>query len=313
MSNSGPPFTSSEFVGANSEFIPDVNGDHTNATKPETVPDRLVPNSLTNQSTFTTRPKNYNFDNSHLLPLTYQTDYCPYFPVINNTPSIDPITPQTQYQHDNVDGIHDIPYWNGMIYHDNSRPPLQKHTHQHQNSNTSTLSSGSYGSSLSIKLRKSSSSSAANLFKEGINYYKPVKPMIATTYWDDQKTICYQVESHGIFVSRRDDNNYVNGTKLLNVAGMSRGKRDGILKSERVKTVVRIGAMNLKGVWLPFERASEIARNEGIDELLYPLFLKDLKGFFAKEGSLLKMDGSVTKKLTNESYSNLGKEYAFEY
>jgi enhanced filamentous growth protein 1 len=41
----------------------------------------------------------------------------------------------------------------------------------------------------------------------------------------------------------------INGTKLLNVAGMTRGRRDGILKSEKQKHVVKIGPMHLKGVW----------------------------------------------------------------
>lgn len=45
------------------------------------------------------------------------------------------------------------------------------------------------------------------------------------------------------------DNDMVNGTKLLNVAGMSRGKRDGILKNEKGRVVVKVGAMHLKGVW----------------------------------------------------------------
>lgn len=45
------------------------------------------------------------------------------------------------------------------------------------------------------------------------------------------------------------DNDMINGTKLLNVAGMSRGKRDGILKSEKQRNVVKVGAMHLKGVW----------------------------------------------------------------
>lgn len=51
------------------------------------------------------------------------------------------------------------------------------------------------------------------------------------------------------------DNHMINGTKLLNVAGMTRGRRDGILKSEKQKHVVKIGPMHLKGVWfvsLPF-------------------------------------------------------------
>ncbi len=41
----------------------------------------------------------------------------------------------------------------------------------------------------------------------------------------------------------------INGTKLLNVAGMTRGRRDGILKSEKLRHVVKIGPMHLKGVW----------------------------------------------------------------
>lgn len=92
--------------------------------------------------------------------------------------------------------------------------------------------------------------------------------------------MCYQVESRGISVSRREDTNFINGTKLLNVAGMTRGRRDGILKSEKVRYVVKIGAMNLKGVWIPFERALELARNEGIVDLLYPLFVKDIKELY---------------------------------
>ena len=45
------------------------------------------------------------------------------------------------------------------------------------------------------------------------------------------------------------DNHMINGTKLLNVAGMTRGRRDGILKSEKLRHVVKIGPMHLKGVW----------------------------------------------------------------
>jgi enhanced filamentous growth protein 1 len=43
--------------------------------------------------------------------------------------------------------------------------------------------------------------------------------------------------------SNNIDNDVINGTKLLNVAGMSRGK------SEKLRNVVKIGAMHLKGVW----------------------------------------------------------------
>lgn len=53
----------------------------------------------------------------------------------------------------------------------------------------------------------------------------------------------------GTRLIRGADNHFINGTKLLNVAGMTRGRRDGILKSEKVRHVVKIGPMHLKGVW----------------------------------------------------------------
>jgi protein SOK2 len=92
--------------------------------------------------------------------------------------------------------------------------------------------------------------------------------------WEDEGSLCFQVEAKGICVARREgggnfpiahprtdsslyavqrltvtDNHFINGTKLLNVAGMTRGRRDGILKSEKMRHVVKIGPMHLKGVW----------------------------------------------------------------
>ena len=52
-----------------------------------------------------------------------------------------------------------------------------------------------------------------------------------------------------VVLTGAQDNHMINGTKLLNVAGMTRGRRDGILKSEKVRHVVKIGPMHLKGVW----------------------------------------------------------------
>lgn len=104
-----------------------------------------------------------------------------------------------------------------------------------------------------------------------------IKPKITTTLWEDEGTLCFQVEARGICVARREDNNMVNGTKLLNVAGMTRGRRDGILKGEKNRHVVKAGAMHLKGVWIPYERALDFANREKIIDLLYPLFVTDLK------------------------------------
>lgn len=76
-----------------------------------------------------------------------------------------------------------------------------------------------------------------------------MKPRVTATLWEDEGSLCFQVEANGVCVARREDNHFINGTKLLNVAGMTRGRRDGILKSEKTRHVVKIGPMHLKGVW----------------------------------------------------------------
>lgn len=102
------------------------------------------------------------------------------------------------------------------------------------------------------------------------------KPKLTGTVWEDEGTICFQVEVNGICVARREDNHFINGTKLLNVASMTRGRRDGILKSEKLRSVIKIGPMHLKGVWIPFERALDFANKEKITEKLYPLFVENI-------------------------------------
>ncbi|KAK2848521.1 hypothetical protein FQN49_005640 [Arthroderma sp. PD_2] len=100
-----------------------------------------------------------------------------------------------------------------------------------------------------------------------------VKPRVTATLWEDEGSLCFQVEARGVCVARREDNHMINGTKLLNVAGMTRGRRDGILKSEKIRHVVKIGPMHLKGVWIPFDRALDFANKEKITDQLYPLFV----------------------------------------
>ncbi|ORX93943.1 apses-domain-containing protein, partial [Basidiobolus meristosporus CBS 931.73] len=105
------------------------------------------------------------------------------------------------------------------------------------------------------------------------------RPKLTTTLWEDENTVCYQIDAKGICVARRQDNDMVNGTKLLNVTGMSRGKRDGILKNEKGRVVVKVGAMHLKGVWITFQRAKALAAQFKIADLLYPLFADDPSPF----------------------------------
>lgn len=103
-----------------------------------------------------------------------------------------------------------------------------------------------------------------------------MKPRVTATLWEDEGSLCFQVEAAGVCVARREDNHMINGTKLLNVAGMTRGRRDGILKSEKTRHVVKIGPMHLKGVWIPFDRALDFANKEKITESLYPLFVHNI-------------------------------------
>ncbi|KAJ1916083.1 hypothetical protein H4219_003984 [Mycoemilia scoparia] len=108
-----------------------------------------------------------------------------------------------------------------------------------------------------------------------IHYMHTNRARLTTTLWEDEQTIVYQVDARGVCVARRNDDNMINGTKLLNVVGMSRGKRDGILKNEKGRRVVKVGPMHLKGVWIPFERAKILADQFKITEALFPLFQKD--------------------------------------
>jgi protein SOK2 len=121
-----------------------------------------------------------------------------------------------------------------------------------------------------------------------------MKPRVTATLWEDEGSLCFQVEAKGVCVARREDNHMINGTKLLNVAGMTRGRRDGILKSEKVRHVVKIGPMHLKGVWIPFERALDFANKEKITEMLYPLFVHNI-------GALLYHPTNTTAIITTDS------------
>ena len=47
----------------------------------------------------------------------------------------------------------------------------------------------------------------------------------------------YVLHTKGSTVYRRTDNDYVNATKLMNLANLTRGRRDGVLKNELTKDV----------------------------------------------------------------------------
>jgi hypothetical protein len=74
-------------------------------------------------------------------------------------------------------------------------------------------------------------------------------PRVTGCFWKSERCLYLQVEVRGIYVTRREDNNLVNGTKLLNVAGISKYRRTVILRGEKTRHVVSLGPMHLRGVW----------------------------------------------------------------
>ncbi|KAK6074609.1 apses transcription factor [Seiridium cupressi] len=137
---------------------------------------------------------------------------------------------------------------------------------------------------------------AQSLYMDATGQVAPpgVKPRVQATLWEDEGSLCFHVEAKGISVARREDNHMINGTKLLNVAGMTRGRRDGILKSEKVRHVVKIGPTFLKGVWVPFERALDFANKEKITEMLYPLFVHNIGALLYHPTNQSRTDQAVS-------------------
>ncbi|CAI4047952.1 hypothetical protein SKDZ_13G1480 [Saccharomyces kudriavzevii ZP591] len=195
----------------------------------------------------------YNLPQVGLLPQQQQQQVSPLYDGNSITPPVKPITDQDAYLNASGQGKSDQQY-DPMVKAMNS---FQTTTIRHPMPLIATTNATG----------NNSNSTSANI----------IRPRVTTTMWEDEKTLCYQVEANGISVVRRADNDMINGTKLLNVTKMTRGRRDGILKAEKIRHVVKIGSMHLKGVWIPFERALAIAQREKIADYLYPLFIKDIQ------------------------------------
>lgn len=78
---------------------------------------------------------------------------------------------------------------------------------------------------------------------------------LTTCHWEDESTDILQLNiGEGHILSRRIVDDFVNGTKLLNATkllgrSLTRGRRDGVLKSERRKLIIRKGCHDFRGVW----------------------------------------------------------------
>lgn len=199
---------------------------------------------------------------------------------------------------------------NYIISHANGNGTTNNTVAANSNGSTSAASAASLMAA-AVGLSNANSASANGAIRNGNNASSlgqvppagmRAVPHVATTMWEDEKTECYQVEANNVTVVRRADNNMINGTKLLNVAHMTRGRRDGILKLEKIRHVVKIGSMNLKGVWIPYDRALELAEKEDIVDVLYPLFVRDIKSFVANSGGANPGSSAVTTKQQQQAW-----------
>ena len=124
-------------------------------------------------------------------------------------------------------------------------------------------------------------------------------------WWEEMKTTVWQIEVEGCYVARRQDNNQINGTKLLNITKITRGKRDGILKNEKLRSVVKVGTISLKGVWIPFERALSLSKQYKIYESLYPLFENNINDYVENTLIPTTSTSSVKRKSLNNLMDSL--------
>jgi hypothetical protein len=99
--------------------------------------------------------------------------------------------------------------------------------------------------------------------------------------WPEKNVLCLRVSIADTVdrgVTRRLDNNMINGSELLCAfKGATPMYPEALLNLELVKDIVRPQFLGyFHGVWIPLERALRDAHRFGIIELLYPLFLVDL-------------------------------------
>ena len=113
-------------------------------------------------------------------------------------------------------------------------------------------------------------------------------------YWSTDGVFYYCMKINNVYVCRRSNDSYINGTKLLNAAKLTRGRRDGMLKKTIEKFIVRNGIAPLRGVWIPLSVAQNFAKSEGIEAISYPLLEDNLEVAFKNNPQFLS---AMSKKM----------------
>ncbi|KAK6507447.1 transcriptional regulator swi6 [Arthrobotrys musiformis] len=84
----------------------------------------------------------------------------------------------------------------------------------------------------------------------------------------------YEMTVNNVAVMRRRDDDWLNATQILKVAGVEKGKRTKVLEKEILTGVhekVQGGYGKYQGTWINFERGKEFCRRYGVEDVLRPL------------------------------------------
>ena len=84
----------------------------------------------------------------------------------------------------------------------------------------------------------------------------------------------YEMEVNSVAVMRRQNDDWLNATQILKVAGVEKGRRTKILEKE-IQTgeheKVQGGYGKYQGTWIPFQRGLEVCRQYGVEDVLTKL------------------------------------------
>ncbi|XBW36972.1 hypothetical protein QEN19_002552 [Hanseniaspora menglaensis] len=146
-------------------------------------------------------------------------------------------------------------------------------------------------SETSLSKQNSSLLASSRFFQQPADKNDPSKNpnarKVFAKYWSSDGVFYYCMKINNVHVCRRSNDSYVNGTKLLNAANLTRGRRDGLLKKASNKFIVRSGIAALRGVWIPLALAQQYAKSENIEDVSFPLLENDLEVAFKNNTQFL--------------------------
>ncbi|KAJ6257049.1 Ankyrin-3 [Drechslerella dactyloides] len=154
-----------------------------------------------------------------------------------------------------------------------ARPPGPLHR------STSSLSHAGPGGSFNAGMSSASVNSTPQATPPPTGYNAapaaenvPSHPMIYSAVYSGVSV--YEMTVNNVAVMRRREDDWLNATQILKVAGVEKGKRTKVLEKEILTGThekVQGGYGKYQGTWINFERGREFCRQYGVEEVLRPL------------------------------------------